>query len=80
MALEEGAKAAGTFMEIMKAQPLALALCLMNVMLLGFLYYSGWTAAAERHRELELLYENRKFVGTLLANCVPPGRPQGEDR
>ena len=71
MALEEGGKAARTFMESLKDQPLSLALVVMNVMLLGYLYYTGVTAANERHVEMQLLYENRKFVGQLLANCTP---------
>ena len=70
MALEEGAKTARTFMESLKDQPLSLALVVMNVMLLGLLYYNGITAANERHVEMQLLYENRKFVGQLLANCT----------
>ena len=67
---EQGGRAANTFMEAMKSQPLALALCVMNVLLLGFLYYTGVVAHNERHRETELLYENRKFVGDLLARCT----------
>ena len=70
MALEEGGKAANNFIRIMQNQPLSLALVVMNICLLGFLYYTGITAASERHREMELLYENRKFVGQLLANCT----------
>lgn len=60
-----------TFMEVMRGQPLSLALVVMNLGLLGFLYYTNLTATRERHRELELLYENRKFVGDLLARCYP---------
>ena len=71
MALEEGGKAARTYMEALNDQPVSLALVVMNVMLLGLLYYNGITAANERHAEMALLYENRKFVGQLLANCVP---------
>ena len=70
MSLEEGGKAVNSFMEAMKNQPLALALCVMNFMLLGFLYYGGVNAHKEREREMELLYENRKFVGELLARCT----------
>ena len=74
MSLEEGGKAVNSFMEAMKNQPLALALCVMNFMLLGFLYYGGVVAHSERLRETELLYENRKYVGDLLARCTfqPP--------
>lgn len=71
MALEEGGKAANTFMEIMRSQPLSLALVVMNLCLLGFLYYQGSVAASERHHELDLLYQNRREVGELLAKCYP---------
>ena len=70
MALEEGAKTARTFIESMREQPLALALALMNFLLLGFLYYGGVAANQERHRELELLYDNRKYVTDVLASCI----------
>ena len=48
-----------------------LAMILLNFGLLVYLYYTGVVANAERRRELELLYENRKFVGQLLAQCYP---------
>lgn len=76
MALEEGGKAVNNFLEAMKSQPLALALCVMNFLLLGFLYYTGITAANERHLELQLLYNNRSEVAQLLASCYP-APPQG---
>ena len=44
MALEDGGKAARTFVEALKDEPLALALCVMNVLLIGFLYYTGVVA------------------------------------
>lgn len=70
MALEEGGRAAKTFFEAMREQPLALALVVMNFCLLGFLYYTGVTAANERQKDLDLLYENRKYVTDVLASCI----------
>ena len=67
---DQGGRAVNTFFEAMKSEPLALSLCVMNMLLLGFLYYTGVVAHNERHRETELLYENRKFVGDLLARCT----------
>jgi hypothetical protein len=61
--------AANTFMDVMRGQPLALALVVMNLGLLGYLYYDGARAAKERHSEMELLYQNRSEVGKLLATC-----------
>jgi hypothetical protein len=56
-------------MEALKDQPLSLALVVMNITLLGFLYYVQAAATAERHHETELLYQNRKEVADLLARC-----------
>lgn len=62
---------AKSFIDALKDQPLSLALVAMNLMLLGFLYYSHANAEAERHKELELLYENRKLVADYLFRCYP---------
>lgn len=76
MALEEGGKAARTFMEALKDQPLSLALVVMNVALIGFLYYTGVVAHDERKTEMQLLYSNRDSVARLLAECYPAPPPQ----
>jgi hypothetical protein len=71
MSLQEGGRAVSSFFEAMKSQPLALALCVMNVGLLGFLYYSAVEAHGERNKEMELLYENRREMAQLLYKCSP---------
>lgn len=76
MSLENGSKAVQSFVEAMKSQPLSLALVVMNFCLLGFLYYSAVVATNERRHELDLLYENRREVGQLLANCYPSPPPE----
>lgn len=73
------AQVAGSFIDAMKGNPLALALCVMNLGLLGFLYYAGVAAHSERKQETELLYENRKYVGDLLARCTLLPQPQKDD-
>ena len=72
--VHETGETARSIVDVFRSQPLSLALVLMNIGLLGFLYYGGVVAHNERQRETELLYENRKFVGTLLARCTisPP--------
>jgi hypothetical protein len=62
---------AGTFIDAMKAQPLSLALVVMNLGLLGFLYYEGVQAHSERQAEMKMMYENRAEVAKLLAACYP---------
>ena len=68
---EEVGRAASGFVEALKGQPLSLALVAMNLLLIGFLYYSGIVAANERHKEMELLYENRRQVADYLFRCYP---------
>jgi len=78
-ALEEGAKAAGGFMDALKGQPLSLALVVMNLALVGYIYYESITINNERHNELQLLYQNRREVAILLARCTwPQGEPLPE--
>jgi hypothetical protein len=67
---------ASSFIEAMKGQPLALAMAVMNIGLLGYLYYAGVQAHDERREEMKMLYENRQFVAKLLAECQPVPREQ----
>ena len=62
-------------MQIMSGNPLALALVVMNLGLLGFVYYAEVQHSNQRQRELELLYTNRREVGELLAHCYPAPLP-----
>ena len=59
------------FFEAFKNNPLLLGSVLTNFALLGYLYYQGAIAAHERSDEMKLLYQNREFVGKLLAECTP---------
>ena len=65
------------FFDALKAQPLSLALVVMNLGLLGFLYYTGVEASRERANEMALMYQNRLDVAKLLASCYP-ATPQKE--
>jgi hypothetical protein len=58
------------FFAAMKDQPLVLAMVVMNVCLLGFLYYTAAMANADRRHDTDLLYQNRKEVADLLARCT----------
>ena len=69
---EEGAKAVNSIIDALKTQPLSLALVVMNIGLLGFLYYSGIVAHREREAEMKMLYENRREMAQLLYQCTPP--------
>lgn len=81
-AVEEAGKAAGTFMTVMKDQPLALALCLMNVLLLALFFYIYKTNHELRLKQLEVTQTAQTEVQRLLFSCVPsPKNPtSGEYR
>jgi len=59
------------FFDALKAQPLSLALVVMNLGLLGFLYYTAIEASKDRRNEMALMYQNRLDVAKLLASCYP---------
>jgi hypothetical protein len=64
----------GSVIDSLKAQPLSLALVVMNLGLLGYLYYTGVQSATYREKELTLGYEQRANVAKLLAECSPTPR------
>ncbi len=69
--VEEAGKAAGTFMAIMKDQPLSLALVIMNLCLLALFYYIASTISERRANEFEKVMAQQDKINTLLYNCVP---------
>src|SRR4051794_10574470 len=71
---EEGGKVVTSFMDSLKSQPLSLALVVMNLALLGFFYTILTAVAAQRDKEVGLLYADHKEVRELLAHCVVPPR------
>ncbi len=71
---EEGIKVAGSFVDIMKREPLSLALVLMNLSLLFFSWMILSSVAKQTEHEIDLLYTDNKDVRSLLAKCVIPER------
>lgn len=67
---EEVAKVVGGFTSIMGGQPLALALVVMNLVLLGYLFYIGSATNADRKSTVDLIISWQKDTDKLLANCV----------
>lgn len=70
--VEEAGKAVGSFMDIMRAQPLSLALVIMNIALLIFFYLIIDRVGKQREREITQLHQEQKEVRDLLAKCVVP--------
>lgn len=61
--VEEAGRAANTFMESLKSQPLSLALVAMNLALLGFVFYDRTEINKNRN---EYVLETQR----LLARCL----------
>ena len=72
--VHEAGETARSIVDIFRANPLVLALILMNIALLTLLYLSAVSGERERSKSLELLYDNRKIVGQLLHDCTPDGK------
>jgi hypothetical protein len=71
-AIEEGAKTARTFMDIMKEQPLSLALVVMNMALLLMIWWITNRQTELRNHDLNLYFAQQKETASLLARCVIP--------
>ena len=69
-ALEEAGKAASGFMSVMGSQPLALALVVMNFVLLGFLFYNGSSVNSTRQATVDQVLKANAETDKLLAGCV----------
>lgn len=70
-AAEEVGKQVGTFMSIMKEQPLSLALCVMNVLLLALFFYIFKNASERWQSQFEITQKAQTEVHELLYNCTP---------
>ena len=67
---EEVSKQVGGFMEIMKLQPLSLALVVMNLLLIVFLFYSNSQVLTQRKDALDRIVEWQSATDKLMASCV----------
>lgn len=70
--VEEVGKATGVFMNIMRDQPLSLALVIMNIALLVIFWIILDKISEFREREMKLIFDEHKEVRELLAKCVVP--------
>jgi hypothetical protein len=71
-AIEEGAKAAGTFFTIMRDQPLSLALVLCNAALIALIWWITSRQTELRNHDLELYFTHQKETSALLSRCIVP--------
>ena len=60
----------GVFLDIMRAQPLSLALVVMNFVLLGYLFYSGSSNLSQRQETTQMIVRWQEATDKLMASCV----------
>ena len=72
-ATEEAGKAVGSFMDIMKGQPLALALVIVILVLLALLWSTYRSADEARQAEMTMIFKAQNDMQVLLSKCVVPG-------
>lgn len=67
---EEVSKQVGGFMDILRGQPLSLALVAMNVLLIVFLFYSQSQTLTQRQVALDQIVAWQRQTDTLMAGCI----------
>lgn len=67
---EEVGKQVGTFMEIMKSQPLSLALVIMNFLIVAYLFYAGAQQLEQRASAMQMIVNWSKETDKILGSCV----------
>lgn len=76
--VEEAGKAANTFMDALKAQPLSLALVVMNLTLLTFIFYWANAINTQRQESVKMILDVEKQVHELLSRCIVPSDRRSE--
>ena len=72
--VEEAGQTARSLIDALKAEPLSLALAVMNVALLAvFWFILSTLATSNRAREIQL-FEQQRHTAELLSRCVVPER------
>jgi hypothetical protein len=76
MVAGETAKVATGFVKALQDEPLALALCVMNFALIGFLYVQSNQFNTQREGNVKLFTDVQREVQKLLSECIVPPRQQ----
>jgi len=63
---------AGGVVDSLKAQPLSLALVVMNLALIGFIYMQGTAFNTQRETNVKLFIDVQREVQKLLSQCIIP--------
>lgn len=75
--VEEVGKVTGTFMGLMKDQPLSLALVVMNIALLALFGYITHRLSVTRADQMEKIFAHQDKVNELLIQCSRQFPKQG---
>lgn len=67
---EEVGKTTRSFFDVLKDQPLSLALVLMNFLLVAYLFYSGSQTLYQRQETSKLIIEWSKETDKILGSCA----------
>lgn len=71
---EEAGKVASNVVDSLKAQPLALAMMIMNIGLMVMFWLVMDKVSASRQRDMTALYGEQKEVRELLTHCIVPDK------
>ena len=77
--VEEVGETARGFIDSMKTQPLALALAVTNLLMIGLVFYIAQGVATTRRQEFAAIMENHANISKLLYSCVPATRLQSDE-
>lgn len=67
---EEVSKQVGGFMDIMRSQPLSLALVIMNFLIVAYLFYAGAQQLEQRAAAMQMIVDWSKETDKILGSCV----------
>lgn len=67
--IENGAKVIGGIVDSFRQQPLSLALVIMNLALIGMIYYILVAVKEQRTADMAALYRNQGEILQLMTKC-----------
>jgi hypothetical protein len=73
-AVEEGAKVASGFVTAMSSNPVMLGLVVMNLAMVGMLWFVIKVAQDMRKSEFEMIFVQQKEVQDILTRCIVPNK------
>jgi Tfp pilus assembly protein PilV len=66
-------------MVAMSSQPVMLGMVIVNLAMIGMLWYTLRFAAEARKNELGLIFTQQREMLQMMANCAAPAPPQSRD-